>query len=63
MTKFLRSKLTNQDVALDVFNLLRTKNIPNLVFVLQGTIQGFATVLQRHVENSAIRHVVLVEGI
>ena len=39
MTKFLRSKLTNQDVALDVFNLLRTKNIPSILKIEANDIK------------------------
>ncbi len=39
VTKFLRSKLTNQDVALDVFNLLRTKNIPSILKIEANDIK------------------------
>ena len=46
------SKLPSKEILLA--KLMGSMNSPvtNLVFVLQGTIQAFATVLQRHVENS-----------
>ena len=47
------SKLPSKEILLA--KLMGSMNSPvtNLVFVLQGTIQAFATVLQRHVENSS----------
>ena len=46
------SKLPSKEILLA--KLMGSMNSPvtNLVFVLQGTIQAFATVLQRHLENS-----------
>jgi large subunit ribosomal protein L10 len=48
------SKLPSKEILLAKLMGSMNSPITNLVFVLQGTIQGFATVLQRHVENSAI---------
>jgi len=55
------SKLPSKEILLAKLMGSMNSPITNLVFVLQGTIQGFATVLQRHVENSAIEQEVPVE--
>ncbi len=47
------SKLPSREILLAKLMGSLNSATTNLVFVLQGTIQGFATVLQRHVENSS----------
>jgi len=47
------SKLPSREILLSKLMGSLNSPITNLVFVLQGTVQGFATVLKRHVENSS----------
>jgi len=47
------SKLPSKEILLAKLMGSMNSPITNLAFVLQGTIQGFATVLQRHVENTS----------
>ena len=48
------SKLPSKEILLSKLMGSLNSPITNLVFVMQGTVQGFATVLQRHVENSSV---------